>query len=470
MRDYSDADCLEMSPNSWQKRVENGFFSSYDETTVTSSMEEGIAFIRLAEAVQPYEVQPHAIAMLLNIRQESDGISRDQAFCSGQEWFVRKDWFESWLENLVLRHRESSTQSVEAVSISASVEESKETEINPSEEQVCNTGQSSTVADRLEAIDRKLDEMVNGTDLDDFNPPIPSSPRIESNDFPRAMRSGSQLENPPGDYFKIELCSTFSPFNRKVPQSYVTNTQMLAEKRWNNVRTGKSINAGMPETKEELDLFKERFRNGDSIAELADYFQRSHTSIEIRLERLGLLDDNPPIHQERPAPIALNDNLETGLFRFISILRTTLNSNLNGLETSLSALNENVDIDESIEEAPLCTSVEKLLMRVGSEMDVLRDQLRSTSDPNAVKRLIPGIIDELDDLQSDLEIIKPRVVQVLDIQKESMLVLADILSSIRGLLDGLPEDALIQHMDRKEKSKMLKVFATSGNFFDKNEN
>ena len=132
-------------------------------------------------------------------------------------------------------------------------------------------------------------------------------------------------------------------------------------------------------------------------------------------------------------------------------MRSTLNDSLSGLESSLSALNENVDMDELVEEAPLYNSFEKLLKRVNSEIDVLRNQLRSASDLGRTERLISSIIEELVDLQSDLELMKPRIIQVLDIQKQSMLTMASDINSLRDLLDGLPEDVLIQHISENKR-------------------
>ena len=120
-------------------------------------------------------------------------------------------------------------------------------------------------------------------------------------------------------------------------------------------------------------------------------------------------------------------------------------------------------------EAPLYNSFEKLLKRVNSEIDVLRSQLRSASDLGRTERLIPSIIEELVDLQSDLELMKPRIIQVLDIQKQSMLTMASDINSLRDLLDGLPEDVLIQHISRKQKIEMMERFSETGKFFPESE-
>ena len=68
--------------------------------------------------------------MLLNVRQES-GISVEDAYRSGQDWSVRKDWFDSWIEDLVLRQRRSSKQSASRESISTPFEQPTEVVTEP---------------------------------------------------------------------------------------------------------------------------------------------------------------------------------------------------------------------------------------------------------------------------------------------------------------------------------------------------
>ena len=123
--------------------------------------------------------------------------------------------------------------------------------------------------------------MLTEEDLPDANS-ISKDLAKQTHDSPSVTRPQAGLENPPGDY-SVEQCSTFNPLNRKVPQSYVTETRIIAEKRQKNVQNGKRINAGLPETQEEQDLLRKRFLNDETIDELADYFQRSKTSIELRL-------------------------------------------------------------------------------------------------------------------------------------------------------------------------------------------
>lgn len=469
MSGYTDEDCLSMSPDSWQQRIELGFFANPQTDELQTIADDNVDFIPLWKAIEPHEVQLHSIAMLLEIRQKSDGISGDQAFRVNQDWYVSSDWFDGWLKDLVLRHKQSQNYSRSRESTYIQTEETNKEAKESDEQHRVETESDPTVADRLEEIDRRLDEMLSADDLDDFKSYVSPDASISHGSPTTSTQPKKSIENPPGDYFKIELCQTFTPLNRKIPQSYVSELDFLAEKRRKNVRTGKGVNAGMPETKEEQELLKERFLRGDTISELTEYFQRSEVSIEIRLDRMELLDQRKNVEQDRLVSTPKESDLVTGVLKFTSSLRATLNVNVDELESSLSALNENVEIDEPVEDAPLCVAVEKLLKRVNSEMDVLQDQLRASSEPETTKRLLPSVVEELDDLRSDLEILKPRVIQVLDVQKESMVALVDILSSLRELLDGLPEDALIQHLESKEKSEMLRLFATSGKFFPGSE-
>lgn len=68
------------------------------------------------------------------------------------------------------------------------------------------------------------------------------------------------------------------------------NKQSMEDKQAQNVASGRPKNAGLPWTEELKEEIAEMFKDGTSIDELADHFERTSGAILSELIRQGLID------------------------------------------------------------------------------------------------------------------------------------------------------------------------------------
>lgn len=114
--------------------------------------------------------------------------------------------------------------------------------------------------------------------------------RVWENDLDTASKQKIENEIEGMDIFRIEQKSSFTPYSEKnkISRSSFTDDEIY-ERRIKNYNSGRLINYFFPITLEEVLEMKKRFKEGKTIEELENYFQRSHKSILASLENEGFV-------------------------------------------------------------------------------------------------------------------------------------------------------------------------------------
>ncbi len=104
-----------------------------------------------------------------------------------------------------------------------------------------------------------------------------------------------------GNYFKIEEVNIhFSPVNPVSPIARLITKQdkldFLQAKRIDNIKEGRPINHGLPESHEEGEAIARMIEEGKSREEIVDFFQRSERVMKIIIGKKldGELESNDP--------------------------------------------------------------------------------------------------------------------------------------------------------------------------------